>query len=462
MGKRILFLVDHKHRDLPSLSLIGFLLKEKGHEIKYSTLGNEEKEWIIFNPHIVVANKQIGDNIRLKLCKAYGIKRTVINTEGARRKGRLLAIEVPPELIFYWNEDEHNRYSHVPELKNVQHELVGSPRIDFLTEPFNFLFPSKKEMLKKLGMNQDNFTITLATHTVAAFHSPEMQEFKRKQLKEVFNISLDYDTIYNNSVENLKVTIDFLRTYLLEFPELNFIIKPHPNEDITFWKDLVEKKMKLPNLKLVLGMTINELLTCSDLHIAHNGCTTTAEALIKQIPTIEILSENYEKIFPKDRMVLANYKVWSHLELKNAIETELQVKQKGNLEQYLCRSEIQEYIYGNFYKTDGLRCFNHFKVLNRFAESVEGDPKMNEKLIKRLKKERNHKFLQYGIRYELGALKQKLFPKKTNSEVKVDNDPRGRFDNLIKNGDENFWFEKFEKAGFSITFFEELEKSSQN
>ena len=95
MQKRILFLVDHKHRDLPSLSLIGYLLKEKGHSVEFSTLGDEEKKWETYIPHLVVANKQIGDNTRLQLCKAHGIKRAVINTEGARRKGRLLTIEVP-------------------------------------------------------------------------------------------------------------------------------------------------------------------------------------------------------------------------------------------------------------------------------------------------------------------------------------------------------------------------------
>ena len=38
--KIILFLVDHKHRDLPSLSLIGFFLQNKGYDVKYIALSH--------------------------------------------------------------------------------------------------------------------------------------------------------------------------------------------------------------------------------------------------------------------------------------------------------------------------------------------------------------------------------------------------------------------------------------
>lgn len=463
MQKRILFLVDHKHRDLPSLSLIGYLLKEKGHSVEFSTLGDEEKKWETYIPHLVVANKQIGDNTRLQLCKAHGIKRAVINTEGARRKGRLLTIEVPPELIFYWNEDEFNRYRIVPELKKVQHKLVGSPRLDFLTKPFEVLYPTKQELLAELGMNEKNFTVTIATHTVAAFHSPELQEFKRKQLKEVFNIALDYDTIFNNSVENLKVTVEFLKNHVKDFPEINFVLKPHPNEDVNFWKQLIEKEINLPNLKLVLGMTINEFLGCSDLHIAHNGCTTTAEALLKQIPTIEILSKNYEKIFPEDRMELANFKVWNDKEILESLLFEKKQSRKGKLSNYLAKPEIEEYLFGNFYKSDSKRCFEHFKVLHKFTQEITIEPIRDNKQIKKLQKSREKKFMQYGLRYELGAIKRNIFRSKTPMDkTKTSGDPRGRYDNSIKPGDEKYWFDKFEKAGFNISFFESLPESNKN
>jgi hypothetical protein len=37
-GARILFLVDHKHRDLPGLSLIGYFLKQMEYQVKYVSL----------------------------------------------------------------------------------------------------------------------------------------------------------------------------------------------------------------------------------------------------------------------------------------------------------------------------------------------------------------------------------------------------------------------------------------
>ena len=36
--KRVLFIVDHKHRDLAASALIGFYLKKDGYEVAYLSL----------------------------------------------------------------------------------------------------------------------------------------------------------------------------------------------------------------------------------------------------------------------------------------------------------------------------------------------------------------------------------------------------------------------------------------
>ena len=60
MSKKIdiLFLVDHKHRDLPALSLIAFFLKNLGITSKLVALAEEEPVIAEVDPDYVVFPKQ--------------------------------------------------------------------------------------------------------------------------------------------------------------------------------------------------------------------------------------------------------------------------------------------------------------------------------------------------------------------------------------------------------------------
>ena len=57
MKARLLFLVDHKHRDLPSMALIGYFLRQLGYLVKFSALWAEEDIIRKFNPHYILMNK---------------------------------------------------------------------------------------------------------------------------------------------------------------------------------------------------------------------------------------------------------------------------------------------------------------------------------------------------------------------------------------------------------------------
>ena len=464
MGKRFLFLVDHKHRDLPGLSLMAFLLKEKGHKIFFCTLGDEDTYRKKFDPHIVVANKPVGINSRLLLCKAEGRKRIVVNTEGAVAKGGVLNIEVPPDLMFFWNEIEYGKYKDLENLTNTQKELVGSPRIDFLHPNFEVLYTPKKEFLKSLGLDSSKFTITIATHSVAAFHTEEYQKFKIKQLSEIFDGEVKYLAHLENCKFNLELTSKFLKTVVKNFPDVNFLLKPHPNENYEYWKGLIEKELNYPNLKITPGITVNQFLALSDFHVAHNGCTTTAEANLKGIPTCEFLAPKFKQVYQEDRMKMAIHKVSDLDSINEVLLKEISEKNKGKISYHIEKPEIKEYLFNNFFKSDGLRCFNHFLVLHNYASSLSESIDADYKMIKKIENQSKEKPFQYGLRYELGKIKAKILKtnKPENKSKENFKDWRKRYDNTIKPGDENFWFEKFEKAGFSISFFEELEKSPQN
>ena len=51
--KRVLFIVDHKHRDLAASALIGFYLKKDGYEVAYCAPWHEDKIVKEFSPNTV-------------------------------------------------------------------------------------------------------------------------------------------------------------------------------------------------------------------------------------------------------------------------------------------------------------------------------------------------------------------------------------------------------------------------
>ena len=62
---RILFLVDHKHRDLPSLALISHYLRTRGRETRLFALWQEEEQIRSFDLGFIVLPKPVYDNARL-------------------------------------------------------------------------------------------------------------------------------------------------------------------------------------------------------------------------------------------------------------------------------------------------------------------------------------------------------------------------------------------------------------
>ena len=81
--KKILFLVDHKHRDLIGNSLIAYYLKKKGYNVFVRRL--HENEIGLIRPDVVVENKLGRNPIYLKRIlrwKKQNIKIILIENEG--------------------------------------------------------------------------------------------------------------------------------------------------------------------------------------------------------------------------------------------------------------------------------------------------------------------------------------------------------------------------------------------
>jgi surface carbohydrate biosynthesis protein len=419
-SRKILILVDHKHRDLPSLSLIGYYLKKLNYKVIFKALWNELELVKKEDFDAVILPKPIYSKKRLYLFKKKNIKIFVINTEGnPQDKKYKMRIQVAPDVMYYWNKSQYELEKNDPIIRNTIKEVIGCPRIDFYSEHLKKVFLSKSELLDKLNLS-DAFTITVATSTQDAdFTSEQLKEFDKKRQK-FLSQTADYYEIVANMVKLRESISVIIKKLSIDYPKINILVKPHPNENISYWNKFIEN-LSNNNCKLVLGESINSLLNSSDLHISLNVCTTTFEALLCGINCVELHTENSKNLYEDEHLYLSNYVVHNYNELSKILPSIMRKKDTLDL-----RKKVNLYVNKYFFKNDGMRCIEYSKSINKIL---------------------CHKIARNGFKYTLlyfifcfrdyfSFLKNFLLLRKKNTE-------RDRFDNRILNGDEKLYYDIF-------------------
>ena len=136
MTSSILFLVDHKHRDLPTLALIGYILKQNfGIRSLFCAL-NEENYFIQkLNPGFIVIPKANYDFAQLLKFREEGRRIIVMDTEGNPQEDNYkVRILLEPDLYLFWNESYMRQYKDDLEAAGVNYVVLGCPRTDFLSK----------------------------------------------------------------------------------------------------------------------------------------------------------------------------------------------------------------------------------------------------------------------------------------------------------------------------------------
>jgi surface carbohydrate biosynthesis protein len=448
---KVLFSVDHKHRDLAGLSLIGYYLKYLGYSVKYVALWQEDDIIQNFDPGIIVMPKPVSNINKTIGWKKDGRKIVVVHTEGTYEYAYETKILVSPDIYFFWNSKTLMQYTSQLKDRGAIMRLSGSPRMDFLHERFSCLFPSRKDILDKLNLT-DRKTITIATSAVYDTLSDDEVVKMQAQLKPLFSKPPDYLA----HVRDHREIRDILRSFISESPkkfnDINIVLKPHPNEDVRVWKEFFEK-LGLSNARLMTGESINQLLAISDLHVAHNLCTTIFEASLMGISSVEILPEATEEMCKLEYTGFGKYLIRNLEDLDNTVKKELYGQNGGVLP--IDSSTLESHIEKFFYKADGFRCLEYALEIDKFMKKSTFK---KHNAISFFSKHPNYILPYFPVLYHRyrpkvrGFIKRAIFydkwkVKKQDADLL---DGRGRYDNRMKPGDENVWFDRFEKLGLDV------------
>jgi surface carbohydrate biosynthesis protein len=455
-NKKILILVDHKHRDFPSLSLMAYFLNHMGSEAKLAAIGQYDDIIKLFDPGYIVLPKPNHDFEKVMSWRLKGRKIIIIDSEGNNQdKEFIYNIRVKPDAYLFWNDIEKNKYLFLSNTYNTKLKTLGYYRSDFLYPPLHDLYGSRKNILHKLSLDHSQPTVTIAT----AFQETHLSE-ERKKRKEVRRknslIATDYRTLIDNDQKLRDLTENVIKLILNKYPNLNLVIKPHPHENVVYWNEFI-KGINNNNLKLLVGKSINTLFQISDFHIAKNVCTTTIESRLYGIKSLELHTENSIEIFPKKHF-LSNYIATNTDEAMSVIDSVLFNKNNNKADAFKNNNDVNDYSEKHLYKFDGLRCFEYARYLE---ELTKGKLSFGTKISFRNFFYDLKNIGLYVIAFLRNRLSYKLY-KQSKIDYQVNNvssnDVRqtseindvlidmefGLFDNRIKEGDELLWFKKFD------------------
>ena len=457
MNKKILFLVDHKHRDLPSISLIGYHLKARGFTPCFVGMGDELALIETFDPGFIVLPKPVYDYERLIQWKREGRRLIVLETEGNPQDREFeMRIRIPPDLYLFWNETMASRYR--PQLPGSQTTIAvtGFPRSDFLHPRLARVFPERQELMTEYGLDPARPTLTIATSAQDSHFSEDRVRQKRKRRMRSCAKTAEYLEIVANMRDLRNRTVELVTKLTKDAPHINIALKPHPHENVVFWADFITS-LNAPNVALVVGAPINHLLLISDLHVAFNVCTTTVEALLADVPAIELQTDRSRVLYGESHLDVPTYRATSYADVAAAVAAELGStrahKHKGPDQ----RAKLDTYVSTFLHVHDGRRCETSAETIAAWIRDTPAAPRGWRVLLAnprlgillglvrlwaRVRAVRDRTVDPDLIRQVNAPSAENARATQRINGVFVDQE-FGLFDNRMRPGDEGVWFDRF-------------------
>lgn len=300
----ILIAVDHKWRDLADYVYAGLLLEKLGHRVHY-VRNNLERHYIpIVKPDLVVMNHLLSAKKQefAKTLQRRNIRTAILPTEGIPTLEGMRTFMGGQhcdlsgvDLHFVWNQPMGDILRRNQTLADHKIVVIGVPRFDFYAKPLSSTLLTKSAFLEKYDLDIRYPLVTFATNfTQASFHNSN-QDFYLKNAKKygrdkvIEELYGDLDNIPKRDFISREILLDAFVKLVMNFPNVNFVLKLHPSEDHAFYKDLIGKTLSslADRVKIIVHEYIWDVLNATDIEL-NRSCTTAIESWLLGKPTIEM------------------------------------------------------------------------------------------------------------------------------------------------------------------------------
>lgn len=272
--QKVGLVVDNPHRDLEGLVLVAAHLTKKNFEVVLIPMYKQRFVAKSESIDVIVLNYLRPNNLEtfLDFIRA-GIKVAVLDTEGiAGRDFEEFADFVCKtkmtqliDLYMFWGSGQMNavrqRKNHLPK----KTAITGCPRYDFFAEPWLRSVDNR--------VSHSNFVLFNTNFPIV---NPKFSSDKEDEYKTMLTVGFTPETARNAVNQNITAFLGMkrlLRTLAEALPGQNFILRPHPFENVNGYKELEE----FHNIKVVQSGSANSWILGASA-LVHLNCTTAIEA----------------------------------------------------------------------------------------------------------------------------------------------------------------------------------------
>ncbi|WP_150112102.1 surface carbohydrate biosynthesis protein [Desulfonatronovibrio hydrogenovorans] len=201
---------------------------------------------------------------------------------------KFLSVRSTPEtvgmasLVFCWGEFDHLAWSDKYSAEKEKFYPTGSPRIDYWRHDFLPYFQHHIDNIKQ----QFGKYVLVSSNFASAHGYMTLEERIAQGRKNGSIVTADDEQRIRNIFEDSKrmfaLYAQLIRDLAKKYPDISFVVRPHPVEKIEGWKNVLPTT---DNIHVLFegGISSWERAACA---VIHNGCTTGMEAYVSGTPAI--------------------------------------------------------------------------------------------------------------------------------------------------------------------------------
>ncbi len=299
---KVLLFCDHKWRDLPPLSAIRIHLERMGHRALIVSTRDGPSMIPAYRPDCVVLNHFWGAwyNRLARGLRERGIAVLVLSTEGAGRpifhqmdRGDATDFSLVDRL-YSWGWRNTEAMVARGSISADRAVTSGCPRIDFYRQPLMGAVKPRAQLAAEYGLDPARPIIAWATQfphahvreddpVMWANYCASMADFGADRCFAA--IGVDFRVLPKYHADLRDTSADLFFRFARENPDLQFVLKPHPNEPRRYYEDRL-RDAGCGNVRFCGHDYIWNVLHSTDV-LLHRHCTTAVEAWLCGKPTIE-------------------------------------------------------------------------------------------------------------------------------------------------------------------------------
>jgi len=293
--KKILIIVDNPLRDLPACALLAAELA-KTHRVYLTPMSQASTDIFRLNPDLVLLHYLRTTNLPLvqKLIQA-GIPWSILDTEG----GIFMKVEGSDETtytmtlvkdevvrnkvaqVFVWGKGLHKLLTDRKTYPAERILCLGTPRMDFYHPSFAAYFEPTNQARLKTGRPM------ILINTSFAGNNPKFsnREKETAMLVSKFGYTKEYiSKLLSQFDQVLHKYIELTKYLSREFPEVDFVLRPHPFESFEIYR---RELGSLPNVIVDCTDTVARWIWESQA-LVHYECSTALESAFAGRPTFSL------------------------------------------------------------------------------------------------------------------------------------------------------------------------------